>query len=598
MNRVPSLYWWTPFLMVSSFVVGIIFAVGHHLFYASLEAKPAQTGDYTFLGLNYSGQQFNIAVGTAFGFLVKAAFVLSVSTAYIQLFWRQVKYNTEKGQPSTVKHTDSLYSGLDSLISLLNAPVMYKYPVLFLVAATAWLVPIASIIAPATLSVSLIDGVLEVVMENVPHIDFLNLNYAASMGVYRGAGNGSNYYSYNDPSQILKQLSMAVVAQKAILPITPPFPNASWSLESSGPNLVCHPAQADNRLRILRSIAAYTGQDRTSCDRAPTYLAWHEPYNLNSTMAGPYYRDSLDNQSSLLTISNPDSVFNLPWDQRRVKQDSTLYIASLPNTLLRKHFPRSDNGNDCVLGSPGWENKSENPLGIYGGDETIVQCQLYNSTYLTKFQYARGLQDIDIKISELGETVPVTAWVRGPNTTLDLQENCATLQEPKQRLLETLETMFRNFTVSLMSSTMFQPNYSDPTTAPPKVPVTRTTSQTVYVYAPDKLWAAYGAAAAATLAGVVLGLIATVASCGSYTGSLSTILRITRNAELSVKIEESDLDGKGALPVYLARATMRVGASEPRRRLSNTDLEVQVVRQGVHTPEKGSELSVGGRNAT
>ncbi|KAK8023737.1 hypothetical protein PG993_011803 [Apiospora rasikravindrae] len=673
MIRVHSSYWWTPFLMVASFLVGVMFAVGHHLFYASLDAKPTQGADFVFLGSTYSSQQFNLAVGTAFAFLVKAAFVFSVSIAYIQLFWRQLKYNTEKGRPSTVEHTDSLYSGLESLCSLFNAPVMYKYPVLFLVAAAAWLIPIASIIAPATLSVSLRDSVLETVMEDVPQIDFLNLNYAANMAVYDEARNGSKYYSYNDPSQHLKQLSMGVVAQKAILPIVPPFPNASWSLEFSGPNLVCQPAPTHERLRILRSIYAYTAQDETSCDNTPTYVAWHEPYGPNSTMAGPYFRSSLvRNDSPPLSLSNPDSVFLLPWEQRRVKQESTLYVATLPNALQKRPFSRLDGGNDCVSGLPKPGNMSENPFGIYGGNETIVQCQLYNSTYATNFQYSRGAQDIDIKIRELGDNVPFTTWVRGPNTTVDPQDNCATLQsvftetnnndcqvdqrllsqiayqsilrafstwitgdvsfpstndgpmmaqnsrvlstaltsteelnyltdfelhkwpsesygmryadlqwklrksnepatsglskmgptEPRQRVNETLETMFRNFTVSLMSSTVFQPNYSDPSTAPPKVPVTRSTSQTVYIYAPDKLWAAYGAAAAASFAGVVLGLIATAASRGSYTGSLSTILRITRNAELSVKIEEEDLDGKGALPGYLAKATMRVGGGD------------------------------------
>ncbi|KAK8070585.1 hypothetical protein PG997_010788 [Apiospora hydei] len=640
MIRVPSPYWWTPFLMVASFFVGVMFAIGHHLFYASLNASPTQGADFVFLGASYSSQQFNLAVGTAFAFLVKAALVFSVSIAYIQLFWRQLKYNTEKGQPSTVEHTDSLYSVLESLTSLFNAPVMYKYPVLFLVAAAAWLIPIASIIAPATLSVSLRDSVLETVMEEVPQIDFLNLNYAANMAVYDEAGNGSKYYSYNDPSQHLKQLSMGVVAQKAILPIVPPFPNASWSLEFSGPNLVCQPAPADERLRILRSVAAYTAQDETSCDSIPTYLAWHEPYGPNSAMSGPYFRDSLRNDSSPLSISNPDSVFLLPWEQRRVRQDSTLYVATLPNALGKRPFSRTDSGNDCVVGLLDSGNTSQIPFGIYGGNETMVQCQLYNSTYATNFQYSRGAQDINITITELGDTVSFTAWVRGPNTTSNPEENCATLQsvfanettndcevdqtllsqiayqsilrafstwitgdvsfpstndgprmsqnsrvlstaltsteelnyltdyklhkwpaeaygmryadlqwklwksnepevggllnmgptEPKQRLRETLETMFRNFT-------------------------------TVYVYAPDKLWAAYGAAAAASLAGVILGLIATAASRGSYTGSLSTILRITRNAELSVKIEEEDLDGKGALPGYLAKATMREVAS-------------------------------------
>lgn len=95
------------------------------------------------------------------------------------------------------------------------------------------------------------------------------------------------------------------------------------------------------------------------------------------------------------------------------------------------------------------------------------------------------------------------------------------------------------------------------------MPVTQSSTQTIYVYAPDKLWAAYGAATAATLAGVVLGLASVVTGDRPYTGALSTILRITRNAELGVSIEDADLNGKGPPPKYLAKATKRVGVDGP-----------------------------------
>ncbi len=132
------LHWWTPFMMVSSFFVGVLFALGHHFFYHSLVNKPTSRSDYTVMGNQLPGQQFNIAIGTTISFLVKAAFVLAASTAYYQAFWKRAKQGSRLEKSPTLARLDTTFSATTNLTSLLIATVWFRYPLLFLMAATVW----------------------------------------------------------------------------------------------------------------------------------------------------------------------------------------------------------------------------------------------------------------------------------------------------------------------------------------------------------------------------------------------------------------------------------------------------------------------------
>jgi hypothetical protein len=125
------IHWWTPSMMFLSLIFGVLFALGHHVFYNSLVNKPTSTGDYAVMGTQHPGQQLNIAIGTAFAFLVKAAFVLAVSTAYYQVFWKVAKQDSKFEKSPTLGRLDAAFSGTTNVISLLNAPMWCRYPLLF-----------------------------------------------------------------------------------------------------------------------------------------------------------------------------------------------------------------------------------------------------------------------------------------------------------------------------------------------------------------------------------------------------------------------------------------------------------------------------------
>ena len=72
-----------------------------------------------------------------------------------------------------------------------------------------------------------------------------------------------------------------------------------------------------------------------------------------------------------------------------------------------------------------------------------------------------------------------------------------------------------------------------------------------------KLWLAYGVAIFFTVIAVCIGLAAMLVNGSSYSNSFSTIVRAARGAEITVTIQEDDLDGKDVLPQYLKEAEIR-----------------------------------------
>lgn len=123
--------------MLAGLGVGVLFAAGHHLFYSSLDGRPVSNG--ALFGSSISKQQFNISVGLAFAFLVKACLVFSMSVAFVQLFWREAKAPQPSRLP-TLKRLNALYGAFSNVWSLVDVRVWLRSPLPFLVAALAWFV--------------------------------------------------------------------------------------------------------------------------------------------------------------------------------------------------------------------------------------------------------------------------------------------------------------------------------------------------------------------------------------------------------------------------------------------------------------------------
>jgi hypothetical protein len=101
-----------PTTVILALIAGTLFAVGHHIFYNSLDGQPAPNDNYSILGSHVSTQQVNIAGGTALAFLVKACLVTAIGAAYAQLFWRAVLRRTPE---VTLERLDTTYLAVSNI---------------------------------------------------------------------------------------------------------------------------------------------------------------------------------------------------------------------------------------------------------------------------------------------------------------------------------------------------------------------------------------------------------------------------------------------------------------------------------------------------
>lgn len=545
------------------------------------------------------------------------------------------------------------------------------------------LLPFASIITPATLSVGI--AFPPPLYMNVPNIEFSSLNLAAPMVEYgtTGSANGAKpafSYMYAGPSRTVQRITDAVAAQGAMLPVAAPSVNSTWDLEFIGPSLHCTPVSSGFRNEVLDNILNYTANNLGNCSYGPGYMAWHPEF---MTLDGPMtnYLPFLDNSSSG-TLNNYNS-HGYPYGDL-----ASVFFAIAP-TLFTSTWS-SDGAYDAptmCVGKPWYKTGLAN----YYNSSTILRCDVHNSTYDTTFSFVNGVQEVDIKsVTDITDTAMITigevnaffnssnqtdislrpqpcpssftsdinasggvssaclfdplalstmsyqavmhaftdlvsgtislgdmqdqlsiitsttrlsstvlanapelAFLQspqtGPKTPPSVQQRAAMWeQQPFAGLVnaaaatkvtlpfqQALEQLFQNITMSLMSAPDLQYVFLSPTMGsaeltsssqrpntssiyyPDEIVVQSAIGENIYVYAAYKLWLAYGMMVGATALIVFFGIAAMIANDASFSNEFSTILRISRGAQLSHEINRADLSGRDPLPAYAKNATVR-----------------------------------------
>lgn len=149
-NTVGGIHWRAPAVMLLSFVVAVGIAIGHHLFYASLDGQEVVTHEMSIVGLQTTRQQVNIFIGTLLAFLFKAAIAIAASTAYMQIFFRIVVGQDE----CKMGKLDNMFSGSKDLLSFAYLVTYYRYTLLAVMALTIWYAYVSAFTAWVLLIVS------------------------------------------------------------------------------------------------------------------------------------------------------------------------------------------------------------------------------------------------------------------------------------------------------------------------------------------------------------------------------------------------------------------------------------------------------------
>nr|OQO18109.1 hypothetical protein B0A51_16938 [Rachicladosporium sp. CCFEE 5018] len=123
---------------------------------------------------------------------------------------------------------------------------------------------------------------------------------------------------------------------------------------------------------------------------------------------------------------------------------------------------------------------------------------------------------------------------------------------------DTLEELFRNMTLSLLSISSVHANLTE------MISVSVTYTYNAYAYSPQRLWAPYGAAIMATLVAVAVGFFNLISSGASYSNKFSTIVRVSHDRAIDIAIRDEDRYGQDPLPKYIGKAKLFVRGLKDR----------------------------------
>jgi hypothetical protein len=232
-------------------------------------------------------------------------------------------------------------------------------------------------------------------MARVPNVDFLSLNFG-------NIENSRGSFTYTGPRYAVDKVVAATAAQGNVLALTPPVPNSSWVLDFLGPSIICTGVNDSTLDTIKQNIQAAVAIDQ--CQISFGYIAWT-----------PTYTSSGDaNELSILPFvlsqnSTSYALQNAPLGPFPVGSED----APLPATFYAALFPNMTDENQEIGGCISCQPCHENPL----PDITVIQCELYNSSYYAFFSFIDGEQNINITLDETPHnSVPTTQFLYGDST--------------------------------------------------------------------------------------------------------------------------------------------------------------------------------------
>ncbi|KAF2834224.1 hypothetical protein M501DRAFT_944663 [Patellaria atrata CBS 101060] len=114
------------FLCVSGFAGSCAFAIGHHIFYSTL--------NNTAVG-STERQQWALRIGTFFTLAVGTCLRLAITSAYLQYIW--LKFKSAR---VSLTHVDDAFNALSSILSLIKPQFIKKLPVAALAGLICWYV--------------------------------------------------------------------------------------------------------------------------------------------------------------------------------------------------------------------------------------------------------------------------------------------------------------------------------------------------------------------------------------------------------------------------------------------------------------------------
>ncbi|KAI0380356.1 hypothetical protein F5Y04DRAFT_258078 [Hypomontagnella monticulosa] len=557
-SRPIGISWQDPLLAFAVFIGGMLAAVGHHLYYASLENTPVHSEDQ---------QVWAIRIGTGLALLARCGMVATIGTVAVQQIWA-----TLRQKPMSIGGIDSMFDVLDNPWSFLNKDLLVHAKRLTLLAAISWILPLVAIVTPATLSVSP-HTTQDRIMTKVSSFNWSDTNGWPIFG-------GRGYYSGVGPE--IARLFTTTYTSNSFVPQTPLYPNASYDLKFWGPSYKC-----SNLSEIVQTKNAPTWDVKSfnyTSIEAAFYGKIGPPLSptasLNSKDRYLFKSASGDYLPNMIFIGTDG--FNSLWDasQNNVRLVCQLYNTSYDINLRFENGVQSIKENSVeYLEAQDWSN-------LHGRDSAFLAngscapdpeannamiCPTYWLTHYVFTDFLSGRifsNSIGEVLFEKGDAMvgagsaPIfqsglmdcpEIWnstdfrsIVGRTNTFQTFDRCR-----GGTLAAAIEDLSKNFTYSFMSYRYWQ----DTTTI---VPVTVSTPRNYFSYDRQTLLASYLTAIAVTLFCMCVGCIALWSNGYTSSTNFSAVLLTTRNSDLDELAKNNTL-GEKPLPDFVRDAKLRFG---------------------------------------
>ncbi|CAI7641693.1 unnamed protein product [Penicillium glandicola] len=505
--------WRCPTLMIISVVCGAMLSVGHHLYYRSL--------DNTLVN-SVNQQTWAIRIGTGFAFLINSFLVSAVGIAAAQEIW------------ATLRRKSVRLSGIDGMFEVLTSPFAFLIPDLWIYAKTltilaiiSWLLPLASVFTPATLSIHLLTTT-NITQLRVPTVNFTD-SFWLPWVTYEGAG------FIGSPSPEITRLFTATSSSAEVLSVPAPFPNSSYALEFWGPSYKCQ--------RLSEAIVDMQGMtftDYLDNNYSSLQNLWDHEIGNSTNLTRTVYSGiapSLLNNTLFVYAAGSNPLWN-----ENATQPTEL-VCQLWNTsyVVEQHFINGVRTltpiSTELLAPANWSSEAGSYSTIEDEEPSV------NGGYYVTHMLFSGLIQRTLVISASGElgnflpsTLPFTTmsimqtglfacpelWNSSNYQNLGIAGDESTTLCRNKTLARAIEDLSHNFTYSLLSLNA----------ANTSAPVTISSPRNFYTYDSRSLLAVYMAALGVTVVCVVVGFFALRENGVSHNTSFSSVLMTTRNPEL------------------------------------------------------------------
>ncbi|KAF7547355.1 hypothetical protein G7Z17_g7783 [Cylindrodendrum hubeiense] len=391
-------FWSQAWSMCFFLLAGILFAVGHHVFYAGLDGKEADN------------QSRMLRYGTALAFLAKANLVTAVILAFRQRVWMMVRRKI-----LTLAAVDSLFAAAEDLSALFNWEALRSAKLAMCLAVYIWCTPLIVILTSETLSVTPRTQTLETHCPGVRTLNFTHeeLNewrtpisieglYGLSVSLWNTTTDGGepdpldpNSFDYwTESSSQYKQIAWrAAYLQQATMRKGAPEEtcgtgwNCSFTIEFVAPAYKCEEVASGTGSEIKKlgpsKVTAPFDTDMILPVGNYSYLA--------AATQGNYAAQQIDSKER----GNPKMPPPYPKNMGAFRAEPIIWIgyADVDDQSQRQPPNRSVKGWDTAY------------------TPKIFGCEHYETKYSVQFNYTSGIQTYKVKKREYLKRVVDTKYI-------------------------------------------------------------------------------------------------------------------------------------------------------------------------------------------